>query len=165
MRKYDKTNRQPTSLTSALVRWVAGFGVYLLVAATMRLWVDQASQIPKIEAIAIAIMFSVSLVLIISSTLSIVLKLRSDLRESGLAPQQRLVGSLALGSLTGAVLALFISWFSTAALVLGLISLRQSYLQDNAGLKDMRAYRSVSLISIAAATASVFLTAIIAYTR
>jgi hypothetical protein len=162
VRKYSKIDRKSANMTPTLLRWSVGFSLYLLVIAFLRLGLGDRNHASKVQAVSLAVAFSISLLLILGSTLSIVLKLRAELKGNEVHSDQKLTGSLALASLTAAVLMLFISWFTTAAIVLGLISLRRSYLQENSDTKKRRTYRMISIMSVAAASASVLLMVIVA---
>ena len=149
-RSVKKYSKQSTSKYLRL--WAFGFTAYLILAINMSSEDDWLSRFPDNQARIFGLIFIASLLLTIGTTAYIALKLRAELTNSDLSSEQRLVGSFAIASFVGTVIALFLPIFGAGALVLGIVALRRTSTFSSHDLQEVLAYRSLSLYAVIASS-------------
>ncbi len=128
-----------------------GLITYWCISTYIRLQLDRtkAGQVPGIEAVLVGLALLGSLILVLGSTVIIVQRLwpaKSSVMDAG----EKIIKCYAL---TGLIIAdvtlfIFIPWISIAATVLGVTSLRYSYLKENKGMNNVQIYRIISIVSV-----------------
>jgi hypothetical protein len=94
-----RIHQKPADLKSALTVWSFGYILCLAVATVARLLNDHADKPAKAVAVGLIGWYLVSLVIVVSSTVSIFLKLRPVFSDTSLTPEQRQIVAFALCSL------------------------------------------------------------------